>query len=220
MSEKREKEKILIKMPHLILCEGKDEYKFLISYLNSDALKDIPFCSEMIQVIDFGGNEDLPTFLKALLVSPSAKLIRSILVVRDAELNAKKAECDVKKALRDNKLPVPEKSGDWTDGSLKTSYLLFPSFDGSHGTLEDLALDILDKSQAGNVPDEINSFLFSLEEKGHRTFSHRHKAKLHTYFSVTDRYVTMKLGEAASAGAFNWSHPRLEPLRNCLRKME
>ena len=32
--------------------------------------------------------------------------------------------------------------------------------------------------------------------------------------------VSMKVGEAADAGAFNWFHPNLASLKECLSKME
>lgn len=34
-----------------------------------------------------------------------------------------------------------------------------------------------------------------------------------TYFSVTDDFVSMKIGEAARANAFNWSTDKLVPLK-------
>lgn len=49
----RKKKKILsivIHKKHLILCEGIDEWKFLVRYLNSPALKENHFFSEDIEV--------------------------------------------------------------------------------------------------------------------------------------------------------------------------
>lgn len=53
-----------------------------------------------------------------------------------------------------------------------------------------------------------------------RRFSHRHKTRLHTYFSANNKFVSMKVEEAAHAGAFNWTHPNMEPLKKCLGKMK
>jgi hypothetical protein len=54
----------------------------------------------------------------------------------------------------------------------------------------------------------------SLKENRNREFPHEFKTKLHTYFSVTDDYVTMKIGEAARAGAFDWNNDKLSTLKD------
>ncbi len=41
-----------------------------------------------------------------------------------------------------------------------------------------------------------------------------------TYFSVTDRYVSLKIGEAARAGAFDWENKALDALRRFVESME
>ena len=40
---------------------------------------------------------------------------------------------------------------------------------------------------------------------------------LYTYFAGTDRYVGMRLGEAALAGAFDLEHPCYASLKECLQ---
>ena len=58
-----------------------------------------------------------------------------------------------------------------------------------------------------------------LEKKYDRVFQREFKTKLHTYFSVTDKYVSLKIGEAARAGAFNWSSEKLTPLKRFLLEL-
>lgn len=220
MPPKKEKERIHKK--HLILCEGKDAWKFLVRYLNSPALKEKPFFSEDIEVFDFGGNENLSNYLAALKGIDGYSDVVSILVIRDAEQDAQKAACQVQSALRANGLEIPATQGQWTEGIPKTCFLLFPAFGAEEcpGTLEDLCLTILDDTVAETPLEEIDTFVKHLEHDREQTFSHRHKTRLHTYFSVNNRFVSMKVGEAADAGAFNWSHPNLDPLKNCLSKIE
>lgn len=221
----RKKKKILsivIHKKHLILCEGKDEWKFIVRYLNSSALQENPFFSEDIEALDFGGNEDLSAYLAALKLIEGFSDIVSLLVIRDAELDVQKAACQVQSALRANGLEVPTAQGKWTNGTPKTCFLLFPALGTGEcpGTLEDLCVTILDDTVAETPLEEIDAFVEHLEQDQKRIFSHRHKTRLHTYFSVNDKFVSMKVGEAADAGAFNWSHPHLEPLKDCLSKME
>lgn len=212
----------IIHKKHLILCEGMDAWKFLVRYLNSPALEENPFFSENIEVLDFGGNEELAAYLTALKGIDGYSDVVSLLVIRDAELDAQKAVCQVQSALRSNDLEVPAAQGQWAEGTPKTCFLLFPALGTEErtGTLEDLCLTILDDMATETPLEEIDTFVKHLEQDRGLTFSHRHKTRLHTYFSVNNRFVSMKVGEAADAGAFNWSHPNLGPLKNCLSKME
>ena len=221
----RKKKKILsivIHKKHLILCEGKDEWRFLVRYLNSPALQENPFFSEDIEALDFGGNEDLSAYLAALKLIEGFSDIVSLLVIRDAELDAQKAVHQVQSALRANSLEVPAAQGEWTNGTPKTCFLLFPALGTGEyaGTLEDLCVTILDDTLAETPLEEIDAFVEHLEQDQKRAFSHRHKTRLHAYFSVNDKFVSMKVGEAADAGAFNWFHPNLDPLKDCLSKMD
>ena len=211
----------VIRKNHLILCEGMDAWKFLVRYLNSPALQENPFFTENIEVLDFGGNENLSGYLTSLKGIQGYSDVVSFLVIRDAELDAQKATRQVQSALRTNELDVPVAQGQWTEGVPKTCFLLFPALDTEErpGTLEDLCLTILDDTAAETPIEEIDTFVEHLEQDREQIFSHRHKTRLHTYFSVNNKFVAMKLGEAADAGAFNWSHPNLEPLKDCLSKM-
>lgn len=221
--EQKKNSSIVIRKKHLILCEGMDEWKFLGRYLNSPALKEDPFFSEDIEVLNFGGNENLRDYLAALKLIDRFSDVVSLLVIRDAELDAQKAACQVQSALHANDLEVPDRQGQWTEGTPKTCFLLFPALGTEErpGTLEDLCLTILDLDDTvAEIPlEEIDAFVEHLEQDRKQTFSHRHKTRLHTYFSVNNRFVSMKLGEAADAGAFNWSHPNLDPLKECLSKL-
>ena len=93
---------------HLILCEGRDEKEFLIAWLNSAALHSVPAFSEEIQVIDFGGNQDLPAYLRLLQNAENFDKVRSILVIRDAEKDAKRAVFEIQESFHNNDLPVPK----------------------------------------------------------------------------------------------------------------
>ena len=215
-----------IQKEHLILCEGKDAENFLIYYLNSEALKEHPIFSNDFQVIDFGGNDDLPKFLDAINGYPGYDVVSSLLVIRDAERDAEKAKRDVRTAFCKADFPIPECPHEWKEGkkeskSLKAGFLLFPTCDNNptEGTLEDLCLHILSEEKGEVILTAIEEFMLSLHEKYGREFPHEFKTKLHTYFSVTDDYVSMKVGQAAKKGAFDWNSPKLEPLKNFLLEL-
>lgn len=213
---------------HLILCEGMDEKMFLIWYLNY-LKKDINSNFETIQVEDFGGNDDLHSNkedksvknqLELWSKDPNFRNIKSLVVVRDAERDENAAVNSIKSAFKNAGLPVPSSSHEFKNGdSLKTGFLLFPkcSSEPVKGTLEDLCLSILKESEP--PIDEIEMFISDLNTRKNREFPHLFKTKLHTYFSITDDFVSSKIGEAARDGAFDWNSSKLDPIKSFLEEM-
>ena len=212
-----------IEHPYVIMCEGADEKWFLIHFLNSKELKEYPFLSKDIDVFDFGGNNELHQQLELLKISPKFHSIKYLLIIRDAEQDAEQAVCQIQNSLSRADFPVPARPGEWQSGefSPNVGFLLFPSCNNTiqAGTLEDLCLSILQETNSLDILHEIQAFLDNLKNKHQRPFPHEHKTKLHTYFSITDRFVGMKIGEAAKAQAFNWNSDRLNFLKEFLLKM-
>ena len=206
---------------HLILCEGRDEQEFLIQFLESDALSVFPGFSSDIQVMDFGGNSELPKYLTILKNMDGFEKIKSLLVVRDAETNAETACKEIQVALRKNDFPVPEIPCCWEGETLRVGFVLFPTCDNTlqNGTLEDLCLSILSVTSADNTVEHIDKFFANLEKYRGKPFGRIFKAKLHIYFSVHNDYVSLKIGEAAKAGAFDWKNATLNPLKNFIREI-
>ncbi len=207
-----------IHKPYLIMCEGEDEFRFLISFLNCPEMEDNPFFANDVQVINFGGNEELPLKLNVLKITPGFEQVKSLLILRDAEKDAQAAVRQIQNGLLKANLPVPSEAGKWEGKDVKIGFLLFPTCDTSvcEGTLEDLCLSILKEDTSSKILAEIDTFLKLLKESHQRIFPHEFKAKLHTYFSITDKFVGMKIGEAANAGAFDWSSFKLNSLKTFL----
>lgn len=195
-----------IEKEYLILCEGIDEYYFFVALLNSNEFSDdLRFANE-IQVMNFGGNSELTNFLGILSAMDGFSKLKAIMIVRDAERDWSKAVSEIQKALCANSLEVPARAGEWQTGMPKTAFLLFPSLDQScrNGTLEDLCLDILEEKERKDVLEKIDAFLSQMRLSFGFSHNKAFKNKLHTYLSITDKFVGLKLGEAASAKAFNW----------------
>lgn len=209
---------------HLILCEGRDELFFLIAYLNSAHLSATPGFSEDIQVMDFGGNNDLLEQLKVLKITPGFDEVKTLLIVRDAEKDANAAIQQIRTALEKNAFTAPDGPHRWVrdeeNNGIHIGFLLFPDCHGTPvaGTLEDLCLSILNQPDATELLEDIDGFLDRLEGGLGREFAHRFKTRLHTYLAVSDKYVGMKIGEAANAGAFDWSNKKLTPLRDFIQE--
>lgn len=213
-----ERKKIL--KSYLILCEGKDAEGFLINYLESEALaKDQRFSND-IQILDFGGNENLSNYLMNLMNMDKFDRVTSLAVIRDAENDYDKACREVIGSLRKCGFTFPSKCAEWVDdksGMLRIGFILFP-LNNTAGTLEDLCLRTLSENNSKSVLHSIDSFLDIMESSCGRNYRRRHKNKVHTYLSSSEKYVTMPLGMASRAGAFNWNSAELEPLKIFLEK--
>lgn len=177
---------IEIKKRHLILCEGRDEQGFLIAYLNSAHLSATPGFSKDIQVMDFGGNDDLPKYLAVLKKTSGFDKVKTLLIVRDAERDVSSAIQQIGTALENNGFTAP-------------------AF-------------ILKEPDPPKLLETVDRFLDQLKTERGRDFTHRFKTRLHTCLAVSDKYVGMKIGEAAKAGAFDWSDERLTPLREFIQE--
>ncbi len=205
-----------IRKQHLILCEGRDAEEFLIKYLNSDALAADSRFSQDIQVMDFDGNSDLCNYLNLLKNMDGFNSVLSLLIIRDAERDAAAAQNQIITALRNAGFSPPPAACTWQAAAVKTGFLLFPDCNEHPvtGTLEDLCISILSEDSGEVILSEITEFMQHLTDTYQRSFPHEFKTKLHTYFSITDAYVSLKIGEAAGAGAFDWNNPRLNSLRH------
>ena len=218
-----------IEKQYLIVCEGRDAENFLKTYLNnvSDTRQNL---SENIQVMDFGGNNELTNHLENLRNTAGFDNLKSLLIIRNAETNFQSAMQSIQKSLESNKLPIPKSPFIWevpkdetpeNDETPKTGFLLFPTCDANpeNGTLEDLCFSILSNAKAPDLKQEIANFMDTLKAKHQFNFTYPFKTKLHTYFSIHNNYVSLKIGEAARAGAFDWNHKKLAPLKEFLLKM-
>ncbi len=195
--------------PHLILCEGADAYYFLIHLLvvfgNNESFFE-QFC-----VYDFGGIKDLRQYLHLMCsMDDFRNIVKSLSIVRDAEMDAVGACQSIMGALRDVGLASPNAPCSWTSAGtnkypdIRTGFVLFPSCDANpeNGTLEHLCLRMLSADNAKSVLTDADTAL-----ERHRPHLPRlHKNRLHTYFSLTDK-----------AEAFDWNAPEIESLKSFLR---
>lgn len=208
--------------PFLVLCEGKDVENFLISYLESDALAYDSRFSNDIQAFNFGGVENLGVFIGSLTKMDGFEIVRRILVLRDAETDVDQAVKMVQNAFRVNDLAVPDRPHEWKKGNDSsapvTAFTLLPACNSNPipGALEDLCWDLLKDKHAKDMQRDVLGFISDIKKNYGTISTHEHKSRLHTYFSVNEKYISLKTGEAASAGAFAWDHEKLDGLRELI----
>lgn len=206
---------------YIILCEGVDTMNFLLYYLNSKELKDDERFSNDIQLLSFGGINELPLYIANLKSMEGFDSLKSILIVRDAETDVDMAVSMVKKALKNNGLPVPDSSSSWKnqpDNKIRVAFTLMPacSTEPVAGALEDLCWKILVNNADNEVRSDVREFVSQMKNKYQSISSHEHKSRLHTFFSVNENLISLKIGEASKTGAFDWKSPCLDPLKKII----
>lgn len=141
--------------------------------------------------------------------------VRKILVIRDAEDDYEKASASIKRALENNGIKSPENVYQWNKGEIDVGFLLLPTCDDKpiNGTLEDLCVKLLKDDYRDEVLKCEEAFFNELKSNNYRKLRHVFKSKLHTYFSVTEDYISAKVGEAAKWGAFDWESKELDSLK-------
>lgn len=228
--------------PYVIFCEGRDERQWLIAYLAYlSSYKVVP---DQVEVHDLGGNEQMLNAIKSIPRLDHYNEIKAILFIRDAEKNHQSAIQALSEKILHN-FPIADnpsslRGGVWypTEDHVQIGFTLFPgqtaSGDFFDGTLEDLCLSIL-KTQDEKLPastlcelgdtylEEIQKArgipLKEIQKVKSASFHTYHKNRLHTYFSGTNKFVGMKVGEAARAGCFDFSSYHLNYLKKLLIDM-
>jgi len=206
---------IEIKQTRLILAEGADAYYFMIWAYQAYGRTDI-------QVLDFGGIDDLRRFLSTLRLTDNFESVETILIARDAETDPRAAIASVRDTLLQAGLARPETPFSFTDTIPKVGFVLFPGFEDRegtrtylNGTLEDLCLSTV---ASDPLMPCVDTYLDCASNAG-EDMRHRHKSRLHTYLSGKHGHAGKRLSEAARHGAFDWEHPRLLPFKQAIIEM-
>ena len=220
MSKQDEQETIEIDPlhPHLILCEGKDVYNFIVNFLDETEKIYKDFFN--FYVYDFKGIKQLTKYILNFIKQDSFDIVKSITIIRDAERDAIAACSSIKESLRKAGLSVPQTpctpvkdiNSDFPD--IATGFVLFPTCSNeiANGTLEDLCLNILDREDSSSILHDIDKAL----EPYKSNLSRIHKNRLHAFFSFTNEYVSLKIGEAARCKAFSYDGPEMTSLKKFL----
>lgn len=210
-----------IEKNYVILCEGVDTKNFLLNYLQSQELKSDSRFSNDIQLIDFGGINDLRSYICNLIQLDDFETVRSMLIIRDAETDSFGAVTSIQTALTKNGLPSPQGCNIWVSGgsyNVKIAFSLMPSCSVQpvEGALEDLCWEVLNNDSDKQIRNEVDNFVSRMKDKYHCIVSHKHKSKLHTFFSINEKLISLKIGEASKAGAFDWDSDKLKPLKDVI----
>ncbi len=207
-----------IKKEKLILAEGKDAYHFFCHACN--------FYRETqdVQVMHFGGNDDLPNFLLDLTNMDKYDEVNTIVISRDAETDADAAIMSIQDAIKNanNKnsanIPIPQESFTYTNtqkSSMKVAFMIFPGPELKNGTLEHLCLSTV---EGDPVLACVDDYLECAKTKGER-FPRAHKNKLYCFLAGKDDYIGSRIGLAFKAEVWPPDHLALEPFKRIIQEM-
>ena len=207
-----------IEKEKLILAEGKDAFHFFCHACN--------FYREVedVQVMNFGGNEDLPNFLSDLTNMDKFDEVNTIVISRDAETDADAAIMSIQDAIKhaNNKnsanIPIPQESFKYTNTqkfSMKVAFMIFPGPKLKKGTLEHLCLSTVEGDPLLECVDE---YLECAKTKGER-FPRAHKNKLYCFLAGKDDYIGSRIGLAFKAEVWPPDHLALEPFKRIIQEM-
>jgi hypothetical protein len=194
----------------LLIVEGMDEEKFFKAMLEQMQLS-------VIQVMPVGGKTQLVNNLTVIVKDPNFKQIHAIGIVRDGDddhIAAFQSVCD---ALRKVVLPVPRAKGEFTIDKPGTAVLLIPPTEvGTNRMLEDLCLASAEDDPAMVC---VEQYFECLASSGIALRDNViAKAKVHAYLASRSE-PDKRLGEAAAASYWNWSHVVFEPVKEFLRQL-
>lgn len=183
-----------------LLVEGKDAQNFFREIVRRLSLPDV-------DVQDFGGVDQLRQFLAAFVAAPEFGNVRSIGIVRDAELSARGAFQSVRDALERAALPAPTRPDESARGNPSVRVLILPG-DGQPGMLETLLCRTFAESPVARCIDD---FLQCAEDAG-QPVHRRDKARAHAWLA-THPLPHVSVGVAALKGYWNVDHQALDEVR-------
>jgi len=207
-----------IEKEKLLLAEGKDACHFFCHACN--------FYRETqdVQVMHFGGNDELPNFLSDLTNMDKFDEVNTIVISRDAETDADAAIMSIQDAIKhaNNKksanIPTPQESFKYTNTqkfSMKVAFMIFPGPKLKKGTLEHLCLSTV---EGDPLLECVDDYLECAKAKGER-FPRAHKNKLYCFLSGKDDFIGSRIGLAFKAKVWPPDHPALEPFKRIIQEI-
>ena len=202
----------------IALCERIDIAAFIdvyIKYLRTQGVE-IP----QVRIVNLQELENLPQYLENLEQFAKPANIGKVVVFADASKKRLEKQYFITASLQRSFLQAldydfylfPRKStkGNWTPGFLED--LLLPT----------LSQESSEECEFYNLHGITHEFLFTVQNcrgKDNR-FVNISRNFLYSYLSGTEKFVGLRLGEAAAKGAFDLEHEGFKDLKEFISKLE
>ncbi len=204
-----------IRQPRLLLVEGNDDIHFFRRIIERRG-------DEGVQIIEFGGKDQLGDFLTDILVPRirATNIVRIIGVVRDADDYYDHAFQSVADSLRRAGLPIPAEpmvsANGVLDGAVILSSVYIMPDNASPGDLETLCLEAVQDSPAMAC---VESYMECLKAQG-QSIQHERKARLHAFLASNTDDHTLQPGQAIDAGIIPWDSPAFDDVHKFLDMLD
>lgn len=197
-------EELEIEQPKQLLVEGNDQRNFfeaLLKHLNR----------QDVQIHNFGGVDELPTFLRGFTGTTGYRSVTSIGIVRDAEGDAGAAWQSVRSALQRARMPIPANVEQRSAETPYVSVLILP------GGYEPGMLETVLNRTFSNDPVNtcIDDFFACVERLPGKKIHIPDKARARAYMWTREK-PHVSVGVAAQAGYWDFEHEAFAPLRSFL----
>jgi hypothetical protein len=189
-----------IEKPNLLLVEGRDDqilFARLVEHLGR---------REDISVESYGGTAGLRGYLDPLRFRDGFESVSSIVVIRDADQDCNAALQSVQGAVSRYGLPHPQGPLTFSQSSPRVGILIMPCGEET-GSLEDVCLQAVgDDAAMPCVRQYLNCLQTAAATAQFGLCSNRSKVLVNAFLASRPK-PSLKLGEAAGAGIWNWDHP-------------
>lgn len=193
--------------PKQVLVEGLDDFAFFLALVNKMNVHDL-----QIQVYD--GKSKLLRFLNTLTkLSGFNEIVRSIAIVRDADMNPQDTFYSVQNALKKVHLPVPESPQTPVDDNKRVTVLILPDAK-SPGELETLLLRAVADDPV--MPCIGEYFACMKRQKILVPDTMMEKAQLYTFLASRKR-PRLQIGTASRASYLHLESPVYDHVKEFIR---
>ena len=202
----------------IALCERIDIAAFVDVYIKYLRTQDMEI--PKVRIVNLQELETLPQYLDDLEQFLEPANIGKVLVFADASKKRLERQYFITTALQRSFLqdleydfylfPRKSEKGNWTPGFMED--LLLPA----------LSQESSEECEFYNLHSITHEFLFSVQNcrgKGNR-FVNTSRNFLYSYLSGTEKFVGLRLGEAAAKGAFDLEHEWFRDLKEFISKLE
>jgi hypothetical protein len=209
----------LIEKPKLMLVEGDDDRQVLYEAAIYWGVYDD------LHIHDCGGSSKISSTVTSLDGLTGWSMVKSLVIVRDAEEDPAEAIKDTTDALKVLKVPCPDNPFEFkSDGEIRVAYGIIPGTTtvGEEGTavykegaLEDILIEAIEPN--AKVMDCVERFLECSTQTGLEF--HAIKSKFYAYLSADKKLAGCTPKRLAQRSALNWGIKAFEPIKELLLGM-
>lgn len=207
---------ISINQPKQLIVEGRDAEEFFTALLNKMDVENVRVGSAALEIQNFGGVNELSSFLRALRVTPGFSQVVSLGIIRDAERDPVSAFQSVCSVLQNAGFNAPKQPGIFEGDRPRISVLILPDAE-TPGMLESLCLRAIgDDSIMRCVYEYFDCVKQSTQSV---EFPKNIEKSMIQAFLASKPEYTPHLGVAAHKGYWPWNNPVFDHIKQFLFNM-